>query len=218
MEANRADESSPLTERADSRRKRLRLLDAARIMIAERGLDITSAELAERADVGVGTLYRRFGSKEALLEQTLLEVLAQSEAAAEVALAGSIPLPDLERFLMALVDQWVANRGLAELIAKPDVHQSEAFLPQVRKLRAALAEMTARVQHYGDLRLDVTWRDVLGLVQAASTTVDALGLVPTPEHGRRMLTVMLDGLTVRKGRQLPGEPPVDSGLVVDDLP
>ncbi|WP_051342186.1 TetR/AcrR family transcriptional regulator [Pseudonocardia spinosispora] len=216
MHPDRPAESPP-RERADSRRKRLRLLDAARVLVAERGLDITSADLAERAEVGVGTLYRRFGSREALLQQTLLDVLDRSQDAADTALAGSAPLPDLERFLGVIVDQWVANRGLAELVARPETYRAEVYTPYIRKLRASLAEMVERAQDAGAMRPDVTWRDVLGLTQAASTAVDALGLAPAPEQGRRMLAVMLDGLTVRSGRSLPGDPPADSDLVTDDL-
>ena len=55
----------PKAERADSRRKRLRLIEAARIAVAEKGVHISAADIAARAEVGVGTLYRRFGSKDA---------------------------------------------------------------------------------------------------------------------------------------------------------
>jgi hypothetical protein len=53
-------ETWPAPERADSRRKRLRLIEAGRLVVAEKGLDAGAAEIAARAEVGVGTLYRRF--------------------------------------------------------------------------------------------------------------------------------------------------------------
>lgn len=207
------EQSEPaVVERADSRRKRRRLLAAAKVMVAEQGLDISSAELAARAEVGVGTLYRRFGSKEALLKATLLDVMLESNAAADRAVAGTEPVRDLEEFLAALVEQWVSNRGLAEFIANSDVYHSDVFVPHVTKIRDALAELTARAQRVGSIREDVTWRDILALVQAAASPVDVLGIMGTPAHWRRSLTVMLDGLAAKGSRTLPGEPPVDGPL------
>ncbi|MCW2649721.1 MAG: transcriptional regulator, TetR family, partial [Mycobacterium sp.] len=84
-------ETGPPHERADSRRKRLRLIEAARLVVAQKGLDAGAAEIAARAEVGVGTLYRRFGTREALVKDILLDGIAETQAAADRALAAPDP-------------------------------------------------------------------------------------------------------------------------------
>ena len=196
-------------ERADSRRKRLRLIAAARTAIAEDGLDVPSADIAARAEVGVGTLYRRFGTKEALIEAVLLDVMIMSVDAADEALAGSDPETNLENFMTALVEGWVANRGLSEFIATRSAYRSDALNGHSVALRDAMAKLTRRAQRAGVLRRDVTWRDLLAFVQAASSQVDALGIVGNDQQWRRTLGVLLDGLRSTAPRRLPGKPPAD---------
>ena len=72
--------------RADARRNQQQVLDAARELFIERGLDCPLEEVARRAGVGIGTLYRRFGDRDALIKAVLLDALEQSLASAERAL------------------------------------------------------------------------------------------------------------------------------------
>jgi AcrR family transcriptional regulator len=81
-------ETWPAPERADSRRKRLRLIEAGRLVVAEKGLDAGAAEIAARAEVGVGTLYRRFGTREAPVKDILTDGIAEIQAVVDRALAA----------------------------------------------------------------------------------------------------------------------------------
>ena len=74
--------------RADARRNQEQVLQAARTLFVERGIDCPLEEIARRAGVGIGTLYRRFGDRDALVRAVLVDALELSRASAEAALDG----------------------------------------------------------------------------------------------------------------------------------
>lgn len=199
-------------ERADSRRKRLRLIEAAREAVAELGLGVAAADIAERAEVGVGTLYRRFGSKEALIEAVLYDAIGAMVAAAEEAVRDEDPWAALEAYLTALVRGQLANRGLSEFTRSSDVDGSPEFLGLTLTLRRVLEELTGRAQRAGVVRNDVSWRDVALLAQAASGTAGCLGVEADARQWRRTLAVLLEGLRPPGHGPLPGRSPVDGPL------
>lgn len=196
-------------ERADSRRKRLRLLDAARRAVAEQGFEVSAAEIAERAEVGVGTLYRRFGSKEALLEAALAETLIQVTDAAGAALADADAVNGLNDLLTAITRHSVASRGMAEFTVRSGNERSADFQRHTETLREAIEELTTRAQRAGDLRPDVTWRDVAVIAQTAAAATHCLGIEAGEQQWARSLTVMMDGLRSTTPHPLPGAPPQD---------
>jgi AcrR family transcriptional regulator len=202
--------TSGTKERADSRRKRLRLLKATREAIAEHGLNVSGADIAARAEVGIGTLYRRFGSKEALIEAVLTDAIASLVAAAATALAQEDAAVGLEAFMADLCRSVVANRGLKEVAAESRVRQSESYRAQMALLRDALKNLTERAQQAGVVRDDLTWRDVAILAQASATTGGALGVASSGEQWQRNLTVLMDGLRATGSHRLPGHPPTDA--------
>src|SRR5690349_14805930 len=117
----RSSSASEVTERADSRRKRLRLLAAARDAIAIDGLDVSATDIANQAEVGVGTLYRRFGSKDGLIEAVLVDLIAVIAQSAHDALASEDPVAGLEMLLTVLVKEQAENRGLSDFVASEAV-------------------------------------------------------------------------------------------------
>jgi AcrR family transcriptional regulator len=173
-------------ERADSRRKRLRLIDAARAVVAEKGMDAAAAEIAARAEVGVGTLYRRFGFKEALIKDILLDGIAEILTAAEDSLANPNPWDGLATFFAAFSAAQVANRGLAELTAD----RASAFAQDVAEhslnLRAQIAQLTGRAHHAGVLRDDVSWRDLVVLSLASVQAGECLGVRATEQQASEL--------------------------------
>src|SRR6476661_8337345 len=91
--------------RADARRNQEQVLQAARDLFIERGLDCPLEEVARRAGVGIGTLYRRFGDRDALVKAVLLDALAQSLASAERALgSGEDGLEGVATYLREMLD------------------------------------------------------------------------------------------------------------------
>ncbi|WP_049743945.1 TetR/AcrR family transcriptional regulator [Mycolicibacterium goodii] len=196
-------------ERADSRRKRLRLIAAARSAIAEHGLDVSATDIAGQAEVGVGTLYRRFGSKEGLIEAVLVDIIAAIAQTAREALTCEDPAAGLETVLTVLVREQAQNRGLSDFVAGEAASHSADFRRHTETLRQAIEELTRRAQAAGAIRTDVTWRDIAALAQSAAPSSACLGVSNGGEQWRRNLTVLLDGLRPPGVRAMPGTPPHD---------
>jgi AcrR family transcriptional regulator len=196
------EHTQPL-ERADSRRKRLRLIEAARQAVAEHGLDVTAAEITSRAEVGMGTLYRRFGSKDALIHDVLLDGIVEVQAAAEAALADPDPWSGLERFLLALTGAQVANRGVAQFTAAHATGLPPDVAVHAARLTDAVQALTARAQAAGVLRPDVTWQDIVLLSVAPIGADECLGATAGEDQWRRTIGIALDGLRTLDPHPLP---------------
>jgi AcrR family transcriptional regulator len=199
----------PGIERADSRRKRLRLLEAARGAVAEHGLAVPAAEIAARAEVGVGTLYRRFGSKEALIESVLIETLEGVTASTRTALEAPDPGDGLEMLLVSLAEARMASKGLFEALTSSPAFDRSSLNEHSKIVRSAFETLTERAQRAGLVREDVTWRDVVVMGYAAASAVGVLGITVGNQQWRRNYAVLLDGLRPPGHRPPPGEPPED---------
>lgn len=196
--------SEASSERADARRNRELLIGAAREAIAEKGLDVSSLEIAERAGLGVGTLYRRFTTKEALLEAVLLDLLAELAEEARAATDDPDPWTGLQRFLTAMTRAQRTNHGLSELIgAEHDPVTARA----TADLRHALAGLVDRARDAGAIRDDVTVGDVAFLAKATLVGDRCIGIAASPDQPERCLAVMLDGLRPPGATALPGRAP-----------
>lgn len=203
------DTGNHRSERADSRRKRLRLIEAARAVVAEKGLDAGAAEIAARAEVGVGTLYRRFGSLEALVEDIVLDGIAEVQAAADRSLADADPWSGLTSFLYAHSKANSANRGLFEFTAQDASTLSPQLLRSTLELRAAIKEITRRAHEAGVLREDVAWGDLVVLSLSAVHSGTCLGLRADGDQWQRVTSLLIEALRAPGRNPLPSAPPVD---------
>ena len=102
--------------RADAQRNRQRLLEAAHDLFAERGLSVTLDDIARRAGVGVGTAYRRFGSRDELITALFEERMHEILALADEAMAIENPWEGLVTFLTRMVELQASDRGLKEVM------------------------------------------------------------------------------------------------------
>jgi AcrR family transcriptional regulator len=199
-----------MQERADSRRKRLRLMEAARLVVAEKGLDAGAAEIASRAEVGVGTLYRRFGTKEALVIDIVKDGTADLQAAAERALAAPDAWDGLTQFLHDFSRAQTVNRGVREYIASEPWAGAPELHTDVMRLRDAIERLTKRAHDAGILRPDVSWHDITVLSLASANAHICLGIEATDTQTDRTTAILLDGLRAHADSQpLPGDPPRD---------
>lgn len=192
-------------ERADSRRKRLRLIEAARAAIAEHGLQASTTDITERAEVGVGTLYRRFGSKEALVADVLLDGVAEIESWAEAALEDADAWEGLSRFLYAFTEAQMNNLGLAEFTSGTSYQLPKELVDRNAVLAEMVDRLVRRAQEQGTLRSDVTWRDVVLLSLAPIGGKECLGATRGEGQWRRTIAIALDGLRTPAGTALPAE-------------
>ncbi|MEU6560827.1 TetR/AcrR family transcriptional regulator [Nocardia nova] len=182
--------------RADARGNRDQILLTALEVFAERGTDVPMKYLADRAGVGVGTLYRRFPDRDALLIATARAHLNRLADMVETAVAEEpTAWAALCRFLR---DCLILRLGALADAIEPAVHAMVRSEPRVGEVRArvtdAVADMVGRAQQDGDLRADVD-ADVLGLLlttrlhtrpgESAAAAVD------------RVLPILVDGLRPR---------------------
>ena len=197
------------TERIDSQRNRRRLIEAATEAIAEKGIEVSALDIATHAGLGVGTLYRRFGTKEALIEGVLVSVVDELLETADRALADDDPWRGFATFLTALGEAQLESRGLAELAG---AHEPADGPLQERlvKQRRAMKRITERAQKAGALRADVSWRDIMLLSRAQVAAEECVGVRARPEQWRRTVAVLLDGLRAPGASPLPGRPPLDT--------
>src|SRR4051812_1838128 len=194
--------------RADAERNRARLLDAARRLFAERGLEVTMDEIAHRAGVGVGTAYRRFGSRDELIGALFEARMEEYVALASEALGEPDAWRALTGFLERSLGMQAADRGLKELL-----FTHGHALERVERVRQRILPMVdllvGRARASGALRADVTGRD-LPLVSLMVSSVAEFAHDEDPELWRRYLALILDGLRAAPGASgpLPG-PPLD---------
>jgi AcrR family transcriptional regulator len=152
----------PGTLRADARANRDQVLAAARELFATRGVDVSMKDIADRAGVGVGTLYRRFPDRDALISATaeahLLDLATALETARREERTAWLAL---RRFLHACIDGRI---GALAAAIEPSLHTRIQHNAQVKAVRAAiggtLAELTRQAQADGDLRPDVRPDDI----------------------------------------------------------
>ncbi|KAA5836360.1 TetR/AcrR family transcriptional regulator [Saccharopolyspora hirsuta] len=190
--------------RADARRSEAALVAAARKAVAEVGLEVSTNEIVKRAGVGPGTFYRRFPSRQALLETILLEVVEELEDKARAALEDPDPGQGFARLLRAFTLSQVENKGLSDALA------AQGGSPEADKARERLRDLirrvTERAQRAGAVRPDLSWADVPFLAAAAAgMTQNCLDLHAGAVQRDRVLAVLLAG-TANSGPELPGEP------------
>ena len=154
--------------RADAQRNLDRVIDAACECFAAGGVDVSIDEVARRAGVGHGTVFRRFPTKEALLDAVLGKEMDRMLLLAESALAEPDPGEGFSGFFRAAAEGYGRNRALVE--SKERCHE----LAQMPLLQAAADELVRRAQSAGALRRDLTAEEIFELVPAASRFPDVI--------------------------------------------
>lgn len=178
--------------RRDAERNRQRILDAAREVFAEQGLRGSHDEIARRAGVGVGTVYRRFPDKEQLIDALFEDRVAEIAELAHTALAMDDPWEGLALFLVRGQELQSGDRGLKELILGAD--GGHARVERARGEISPLVErLLDRAQAAGVVRADITVTD-LPLIQFALGAIIDATHATAPDTWRRALAIVLDGL------------------------
>jgi AcrR family transcriptional regulator len=164
-----------------------RILDAARELFAESGADAGIEDIAARAGVGIGTVYRRFASKDALIDELVRLATAEITAAAEQALARHDG-QGLEDFLRAI------GRSFADHARYADLLLNRPADPEVsRHIRAAVAELTARAVMASTINPNITACDVMALIWAMRGVAQVSGEI-APTAWQRYLDIHLAGM------------------------
>jgi AcrR family transcriptional regulator len=184
--------------RADARRNRERILQSARAAFAESGADAQIDDVARHAGVGVGTVYRHFPTKQALLtelvRQTFRLFTEWAREAREAREAGGEPFALIEGLLRRIAETAAGDAGVQYALASSDAQaaRSEAQAEQ-DELIAVIAELTGRARRAGTIRPGIEATDIAMLICGV---VSAMG--PRPGFDwRRHLDLVIDTLRVR---------------------
>ena len=196
-----ADVSTDRPLRRDAERNRQRILEAARVVFAQQGLEVSLDAIAREAGVGVGTVYRRFADKEQLIEALFEDSLDGMVDMARDALAVEDPWEGFEAFLEGAIERQTTDRGLKELLLST-VHGQEQIARAREQLVPLVTELVSRAQRSGQLRDDITPSD-FALIQFATGFIAEYTADVQPEVWRRIMTLVLDGLRVHRDAPTP---------------
>jgi AcrR family transcriptional regulator len=186
--------------RADAQRNRERILEAATTLMATQGIDVPIDEIAQLAQVGVGTLYRNFPTKGALFEALLMARISPLVAAARSAADSDDPGDAFVTFVRELCDEFADFKALADAMAASGVDLTATKHEISGDLIAAVSTLLQRAQEAGRIRPDVNITDVsammAGLSHADPSFMD-------PSQRKRCVALVCDSLLVDARSVLP---------------
>ncbi len=185
--------------RADAQRNIDTLLQTAMAVFATSGVDAPVREIAEKAGVGVGTIYRHFPQRSDLIAAVLRREIDACADAALVLAAEHEPGEALARWMLRYVDFIATKRGLAKALhsGDPAFDTLPAYFRQ--RLEPALRALLESAVAAGEVRADVAAEDLLGAVASLCMQAYEKG----PDHAKRMVALLVDGLRYRASSAAP---------------
>jgi AcrR family transcriptional regulator len=188
---------------SEARRNDRAVLDAARDVFSAQGADAPVSAVAERAGVGVGTLYRRYGSKTELLQRMCVLAMEQGIEAAGEALEADDPWAGLCGYIRACVG--MRSGALGSLAGQ--IEMTDEMLSTARRGMTLAGEVVARAHRAGSLRPDATALDIALLIESFSRRAPGASADEERNAQARLLTVAFDGLRAPGVTPLPGRAP-----------
>jgi AcrR family transcriptional regulator len=182
--------------RADSARNRQLLIDAAKAGFSEVGLNVSLEEIARRAGVGIGTLYRHFPSREAVVEAVYRREVEQLAEAVPHLLETSPAGEALHKWMHLFVDYIATKRVIAPSLGAAAGRTSTLYATSAELITGAISTLVKRAVVNGDVRKDIDPSDLLRALVGVS--------YGNPDKGweasaRRLVDILMDGLR-RKDR------------------
>jgi AcrR family transcriptional regulator len=187
--------------RADARRNLERILDAARKVFAEKGVDATLDEVAKSAGVGIATVYRRFSDKYELLRGLLEADLAALVEEARRAAAAEDAFGGLVGFLERSLELQAANCALRDLV-ESDALAEARWTWLKNRLGPPVSELLRRAKEQGRLRADLETSDIALVALMLGAVADFARHV-SPNLWRRYLAIVLEGMKSPEPPSLP---------------
>ena len=177
--------------RADAQRNRERLVDVAKAAFAEAGPDVSLDEIARRAGVGIGTLYRHFPTRDAIVEAVYRrEVRQLAEGAAR--LLGSLPAGEaLHQWMRLFVEYIATKKVIASALGSIVGGASELYAASGAQITEAMSLLVRRAAESGDIRADVDPDDLL---RALVGFTYGNGSPGWQASALRLIDILMDGL------------------------
>jgi AcrR family transcriptional regulator len=181
--------------RADARRNRERILQAAREIVAEAGTTAQIDDVARKAGVGVGTVYRHFPTKDALMGELIVQCVLENIEVVERHRGSDEPGEAFAGMVREACELMAADAARRRMWQAATEEAFEYARPAKRQLEEACERLIRDARDTGDLRPDFTVADMPTLMSALAAAVEAsVTGGPAAPDWRRMLEIVLDGL------------------------
>jgi AcrR family transcriptional regulator len=190
-------EASGRTLRADARRNRDRLLSVAVRAFSQDGPDVTLDSIAKEAGVGIGTLYRHFPTREALIEAAYRSELARLCDAVPDLLRDMPPDEATRTWMDRYLEYMTTKRGMADALRVVIASGGTPYAQSRDRLITAITSLLQAGAASGALRADIEPADVLASLSGISL---AAGEPAQRAQARRLLDLLMDGLRYRSAR------------------
>jgi AcrR family transcriptional regulator len=187
--------------RTDAVRNRQLLLSAAAEAFAEQGTEVSIAEIAQRAGVGKGTVFRHFPTKEDLIAAIMGEIIDDLVTTGMRLSDAADPAAALLEFMTTGVELLARDRALCEVVGRPSLQQP-AVQAGINRLCEVVEILTDRARQQGVIRQDITGQDVVLLLAGVHQTAAPLADTQ-PQLWRRYLALVFDGIRAEAARPLP---------------
>ena len=192
-----ADQGEPAAvrkPRVDAERNRVRLLETAKAVFAEKGSSASLDEIARTAGVGAGTLYRHFPTRDALVAAVYRNETEHLVAAADRLAKTHSPVPALREWLLLFVDYIAAKHGMSEVLNSIVGGTSDLYSASTVQVKQAIAKVVDRAVTSGDIHLDLDPLDLLRAIAGAAN----IGLGPDGERAaKRLVDILIAGVRTR---------------------
>jgi AcrR family transcriptional regulator len=196
LATNEASSAAPASEkrplRRDAERNRQLILEAAREVFRERGLDVTLDDIAKHAGVGVGTAYRRFANKDALIDELFEAQVEQFAAYAEEALEVEDPWLGFTGFMEKVLEAQAKDRGLKQVLMSSSQGR-ERVCDARDRITPLTTQLVERAKDAGAIRKDFELSDLPMIHVMVGSVMDATRDVD-PDAWKRYLRVLLSGI------------------------
>ena len=185
-----AAQKAPRKPRADAQRNRERILEVAKQVFTRRGAEASMDEIARRAKIGPGTLYRHFPSRDDLLAAVYISEVEKLAEAQRKLSAELPPVEALRAWMLVFIDYIAAKKIIAPALDAMVGGPSQVYQQSTRVMEEAANALASRAVASGDLRPDVDPMDMLRAiygVSSAGTTND------WPIKARRFVEIIIQG-------------------------
>jgi AcrR family transcriptional regulator len=177
--------------RKDAARNHDALLAAAGEIYAEKGVDCSLEEIARRAGVGIGTLYRHFPTRDALNEAVYRREVDGLCSGVDALLEQNSPVDALAIWMRAFAGYVAKKRGMAAALKSALGSDNELFSYSHRRIRGALETLVDRAVESGTIRIDIAAEDLLRAMGGICMAADSPG---SAEQTGRLVDLLVDGL------------------------
>lgn len=190
--------------RADAERNRGLVIEAARALFAEQGLDVPMNEVARRAGVGIATLFRRFPTRDDLITATFAGKMTAYADAIEDALADPDPWHGFCTYVERVCAMQAGDRGFTDVLTVT-FPAARGFEAERDRAAAGFAELIDRAKAAGQLRQDFAHQDLVLVLMANAGVVNATGEA-APDAWRRLVGYLLQAFAADAARPVPPPP------------